>query len=76
MAEFRLVEGQGDDPCADVIGDTVPHPIRPRAAIVQRLWPTGLILIVSIDRTSISGFRFALACDEPASGIVDQPDDL
>ena len=29
----------------DVIGDTVPHPIRPRTAIVQRLWPAGLILI-------------------------------
>ena len=24
--ELRLVEGQGDDPRADVIGDTVPHP--------------------------------------------------
>jgi hypothetical protein len=42
-----------DDPRADVIGDTVPHPIRPRTAIVQRLWPAGLILIVpTIERRS------------------------
>jgi Adenylate and Guanylate cyclase catalytic domain len=51
--ELRLVEGQGDDPRADVIGDTVPHPIRPRTAIVQRLWPASLILIVpTIERRS------------------------
>ena len=37
--ELRLVEGQCDDPGADVIGDAVPHPIRPRVAIVQRLGP-------------------------------------
>ena len=31
----------------------VPHPIRPRTAIVQRLWPAGLILIVpTIERRS------------------------
>ena len=27
------------------MGDAIPHPIRPRAAIVQCLWPTSLILI-------------------------------
>jgi hypothetical protein len=32
---------------------TVPHPMRPRTAIVQRLWPAGLILIVpTIERRS------------------------
>jgi len=51
--ELRLVEGQSDDPRADVIGDPVPPPIRPRTAIVQRLWPAGLILIVpTIERRS------------------------
>src|SRR6476661_2830314 len=49
----EVVEGQCDDPGADVIGDAVPHPIRPRAVIVQRLWPSSLIKIApSIKRGS------------------------
>src|SRR5271168_4552411 len=72
--EVRLVEGQCDDPCADVIGDTVPYPIRPRAAIVQGLWPTGLILIApSIERGSRDSDLRQRATNRQV-GLFDEPD--
>jgi hypothetical protein len=67
--ELRLVEGQCDDPRADVIGDAVPHSIRPRAAIVQRLWPSTLIKIAPSIKTWISD-------SDRQMGLLHEPDDL
>jgi hypothetical protein len=74
--ELRLVEGQCDDPRADVIGDAVPHPIRPRAAIVQRLWPSSLIKIApSIKRGSRDSDLLQLPPNRQM-GLLHEPDDL
>src|SRR5205807_1625998 len=69
------VECQCDDPRADVIGDAVPHPIRPRAAIVQNLWPSGPIKIAPPKRRS----RDSDLLQRPSRrqvGLLDEADNL
>ena len=34
---IRLVEGEGDDPLAHVVGNAVPDPVRCRSVILQRI---------------------------------------
>ena len=74
--ELRLVERQCDDPCADVIGDAVPHPIRPRAAIVQRLWPSSLIKIAPSIKSGSRDTDLLQRASRRQMGLLDEPDDL
>jgi hypothetical protein len=61
---------------ADVIGDAVPHPIRPRAAIVQRLWPSSLIKIAPSIKRGSRDADLLQHTPNRQMGLLDEPDDL
>jgi hypothetical protein len=72
----QVLEGHCDDPGADVIGDAVPDTIWPRAAIVQRLWPSSLIKIApSIKRGSWDSDLLQRSPNREM-GLLDELDDL
>ena len=74
--ELRLVKRQCDDPRPDVIGDAVPHSIGPRAAIVQRFRPIGLIEVVpSIKRGSRDSDLLQVTANRQM-GLLDDPNDV